>query len=77
MSDYEGIIFARLLDLANEYEDALDKTPEPGEGERAFPNTLELIDLVVRVIHECEHLTDSLRTDLADFEDDINVRRQS
>jgi hypothetical protein len=70
------VTISRLVDIVAEYEDAQVNAPESEDDTVSFPNILELIDLVVRVIHECEQVTDNFRADLAQFEDELNMRRE-
>jgi hypothetical protein len=67
---------SHLVDLVAEYEDAQVNAPE-SDDDLSFPNILELIDLLVGVIHECEEVIDNFRADLAQFEDEINLPRDS
>lgn len=63
----------RLVDLVEEYEDAVATAPEPTADQPFFPNTIAMIDLVVRIIHMLEVLTDDFRGDLAQLEDDLTT----
>ncbi|MET9258538.1 MULTISPECIES: hypothetical protein [unclassified Amycolatopsis] len=69
--DVSGIVWP-LVALVDEYEDAVARGLEHRSGD-ASSTVLELIDLDVRIVRECERLIDVFRTDLAENEDALHL----
>ncbi|WP_101437479.1 hypothetical protein [Amycolatopsis echigonensis] len=70
--DISGIVWP-LVALVDEYEDAAARGLEHHTGDDTSSTVLELIDLDVRIIRECERLVDVFRADLADNEDALHL----
>ncbi|PKV97698.1 hypothetical protein ATK30_8693 [Amycolatopsis echigonensis] len=70
--DVSGIVWP-LVALVDEYEDAVARGLEHRTDDDTSSTVLELIDLDVRIVRECERLADLFRTDLAENEDALHL----